>query len=341
MDILYYSAHTVLEDDELRLFKALGHSVCILGTRTTGGALSFPYRPEVPITDAERKFYEIYERLGGQYQAPADSPDFIPEGFAEHFDVLIVMHQFHIIQSNWLKMRLLRKKAVIWRTIGQDMVDFERYLRPFRDDGLKIVRYSPVELEVPNTLGSDSVIRFCKDPDQYRGWHGSSGKVLSFVNSFRYRYPEEADDFVRLSEIVPSELGGASNNEFSNWLGFMSLEQQIECYQRCGVYLYLAGLAIPYTLNFVEAWMTGAPVVVYAPTERKGEFFEIDRLVSSGVDGFVCATLEDTISICTALIADKETARRVGAAGRIKSIELFSNGIIQIQWKKLFDEIHK
>ena len=145
MNILYYSAHSVLEHDEIAIFKALGHNVCSLGT-VRNKMQQTMYRHARDLNSVEESFYTKYEEAGGEYDAPADSDRFIPESFASQFDVVIVMHQFHIIQQNWRKFSGCR---VVWRTIGQDIDNHERYLGYYRQRGMLIVRYSEAELEAP------------------------------------------------------------------------------------------------------------------------------------------------------------------------------------------------
>ncbi len=334
MNILYYSTHGVLEFDEVSIFKSQGHNVCSLGTMQKGVQFT-SYRPAITMNDIELGFYADYDRRGGQYTAPADSDHFIPEGFADQFDVVIVMHQFHIIQQNWKK---FAGRPVIWRTIGQDIENHERYLAYFRERGLKIARYSQAELRAANTIGCDRIIRFAKDPDFYAGWKGSEPRVLSFVNGLAHRYPTEADDYRQISSAIPCMLGGSSNEAFSNWIGFKSFEEQAELYRTCGAYLYGFGFNIPYTLNFIEAWMTGAPMIIYAPTDRLG-YFEIDTLVEDGVTGRVCQTVEEVVDAARDILADRQVASALGEAGRAKAVELFASPSIAQQWANFLSEV--
>ena len=333
MNILYYSVHAVLEFDEISIFKALGHNVCSLGTMQQGSQFTV-YRPAVTTNEVELGFYADYDRRGGQYTAPADSDYLIPNGFIDQFDIIIVMHQFHIIQQNWAK---FIGKPVVWRTIGQDIDNNERYLAYFRERGLKIVRYSQAELRASNSIGCDQLIRFAKDPNFYAGWKGTDPQVLSFVNGLADRYPLEAADYRQISSEIPCMLGGSSNDSFAGWLGFKSVEEQAELYRVCGAYLYGFGFNIPYTLNFVEAWMSGAPMIVYAPFDRLG-YFEVDTLVEDRVTGRVCRTVSESTDAAKNILADKQFAAKLSAAGRAKAIELFSSASIAQQWAEFLAE---
>lgn len=328
MNIFYYSVHHILEDDEVRLLKSLGHNVFCLGINSKYGA-SEPYRPPIIFNETEISLYNIYESMGGKYFASPDPDHLFPPGFEQHFSVIIVMHSAGFIINHWHK---IKTRPVIWRTIGQAMEDYERILAPFRRCGLHIVRYSPTELLVPETCGQDAIIRFYKNPEIFDTWTGSVNSILTFSNSFEQRYPSEAKAYRAITYNIPSTLGGGKNETFGQSIGFLSFEDQIDLYRRHRAYLYITGLEIPYTLNFMEAWMTGIPVIVYAPHERIGRYFEVSKLIDNGVTGFVCGNVEEAIECCRSLMDDFGLARRIGAAGRESAKKYFSSEMIGAQW---------
>ena len=337
MNILYYSAHAVLEDDEVRILQSLGHSVCCLGVNTKHGN-SQKYRPDLKFSELEIGLYNLYEELGGNYKAPADSDEYIPDGFAQNFDAIIVMHQFHIIQQNWSKFKGV---PVVWRTIGQDIETFDRYLKKFRDDGLLVIRYSPFEMRIDNSLGCDAVIRFSKDPTLYAQWHGSENKALTVVNGFSYRYPQEVAGYRRICDEIDTILGGVTNEDFTNSIGFLSFEEQCELYRKCRAYIYVNGRDIPYPLSFIEAWMTGVPVVVYAPFDMVGRFYEVDTLITHEEDGFVCRSVDEVVTVCSRLFKDRDYAASISVAGRKSAIRLFGLERVTEDWRKFLSRIDK
>ncbi|GAH94302.1 unnamed protein product, partial [marine sediment metagenome] len=88
--------------------------------------------------------------------------------FIDNFDIILVMHIPHWITDNW---DTIKDKKVIWRTIGQSTSDTERVLTPYREKGLKIIRYSENERTLPNYIGEDAVISFYKDPNELKDWN--------------------------------------------------------------------------------------------------------------------------------------------------------------------------
>jgi glycosyltransferase involved in cell wall biosynthesis len=92
---------------------------------------------------------------------------------------------------------------------------------------------------------------------------------------------------------------------------------------------------VPYTLNFIEAWMSGIPLVVLDAGARRHRFFEIAHLIRHGVDGFVCSDPETTREAIATLQADPALGERIGQAGRASAIALFGDSVIKAEWQAL------
>ena len=335
MNIFYYSVHHILEDDEIRLLKSLGHNVFCLGTNGRDGACQ-NFRPPICFSDTEKDFYDEFSELGGHFVFGDIDSIVLPTSFISKFDIFIIMHDVRFIERFWDAIRL---KDVIWRTIGQDVEVYEERLKLYREDGLLIVRYSPVETEYAGCIGQDAIIRFYKNTELYGEWTGIEPQIITFSNMYEQRYPEDFRDYLRMVDGHPFLLGGASNENSPNAIGLVDIAEQISLFQKSRVYLYSSGMHIPYTLNFIEAWMTGIPIVAYAPLDRKGTYYEVDRLIESGVNGFVCRDVESARAQIELLLQDKSLARKVGDAGRISAIEHFGQDNIRSQWQNLLDTI--
>jgi hypothetical protein len=63
----------------------------------------------------------------------------------------------------------------------------EKSLKELREKGLLIVRYSPKEEKIPWYCGSDAMIRFYKDENEYAGWNGREAKVITVAQSMKDR----------------------------------------------------------------------------------------------------------------------------------------------------------
>ena len=122
MNILYYSVHQILEDDECRLFQQLGHNVICLGANGKNGSVQ-AFRPAIEFSPAEVALYDKFAELGGRFVYGADiTSTIIPADFMDFIDVTVVMHDPQFIARFW---DTISAKPVVWRTIGQgiDMID--------------------------------------------------------------------------------------------------------------------------------------------------------------------------------------------------------------------------
>lgn len=119
---------------------------------------------------------------------------------------------------------------------------------------------------------------------------------------------------------LAAKLGVAERVDF---LGFVGDEQVVEEYAAC-----LAAFYAPYDEDYgfvtVEAFQAGKPMVT---TADAGGVLE---LVEDGDNGFVCAPEPRAIAArLDALWADRERARRMGAAGRERVREIAWDTVIE------------
>ena len=217
MNILYTSVHAILEDDEVRLFQGLGHNVFLLGVNNRHKQ-NQSYRPSLDLNATENHLCDIYEGLGGKYSAASSADEFLPLDFVGHFSLSIIMHDPMIILNHWHK---LYHRPVLWRTIGQGVDHYEIHLKVVRDQNLRIVRYSEMEKDLPDGLGEDAIIRFSKDPKYYKGWSGTGKYILTFSNSYEDRYPIEYAAYEKITQDLPSVLGGSGNGYAPGAIGFV------------------------------------------------------------------------------------------------------------------------
>ena len=88
MNIFYFSVHHVLEDDEVRMLKSIGHNVFCLGSNGRTGA-NQDYRPSIQWNSVELHLHDVYLSLGGKYMSSLTPDEALPPGFADHFSVFI------------------------------------------------------------------------------------------------------------------------------------------------------------------------------------------------------------------------------------------------------------
>lgn len=244
----------------------------------------------------------------------------------------------------------LKGKKVIWRTIGQSVPWTERDLEGYRGQ-IKIVRYSPKEAVIPSYLGADAMIRFYKDPDEFIGWNGNNARLISFVQS-----PAQRGIFCRydiMEQIMggfPSDLYGTDTETIPGiGRGRVDYETQKQILRDSRVFLYTGTYPASYTLSFMEAMMTGIPIVAIGqglanPEENIMHFqhqktYEIHEIIKNGENGYVSDDINVLRHYIQSLLDNHELARRIGEAGRKTAIELFGKETIKQQWKGFLESL--
>ena len=332
MNILYISDHSILEYDEVQLFTDMGHDVFSCGAyRQPAGHYDLP-RPGI----AGAKYHEDLDKL---WAANPNKND-LDQRIIDWADVIIVMHSPNCIVQNWDKMKA---KKVVFRSIGQSVPGIERKLKPMRDEGLKIVRYSPKEQNILGYLGSDALIRFYKDPDVYKGWTGETKTVVNFTQSLMGRRTFcHYDEIMPVIEAYAGKVYGPGNEDLGSFNGgVVPYQRQVELLQDSRVMVYGGTWPAPYTLSFIEALMTGTPIVAISKTlahlkqYESIDFYEVDELLAR-IGGIVCDTVEDLVMQTHRLLNDDEHAENIAKKQRSLALEVFSKEVIQKQWEDFF-----
>jgi glycosyltransferase involved in cell wall biosynthesis len=332
MKIHYLSCHSILEYDEVQLLTDMGHEVFSNGAYLDPrGHITLP-RP--PIKGA--KFYEEYAQLALNHPKTA-----LPSELIEPFDCIIVMHSPDVIIHNWQKMK---HKKVIWRTIGQSTDSVEVNLKQMREEGLKIVRYSPKERNIANYIGEDVLIRFYKDEDEMSGWVGSNKTPVNFSQSLKGRRSHcHYDEIIEVINKYNGIVYGPGNDDLGDKNGgSVPYETQIKKMQEARLMVYGGTAPASYTLSFIEALMMGLPIVAISKSMANiiydFDFYEVDEILSS-IDGIVCENIEEMILKTEELINNDEYANEISIKQRNLAIELFSKNKIQKQWEDFLNEI--
>lgn len=329
MNILYLSAHSILEYDELRLFEELGYDYFSIGAYINP---SQPHDPKRPPLNG--KFHEHLASVTMVHNA-----DNLHEEQVAWADVVIVMHLPQWIEKNWELFKRLNKR-VIWRSIGQSIEGIELRLKPYRDQGLEIVRYSPAEVRIPNNVGSDAVIRFYKDPNEYGEWNGDNEEVITFCQSMRGRGKFcNFDAFQATVGGLDAHVYGPNNDDAESLNGGLLEYDDLKAKMRDSrVYFYGGTHPASYTLNFIEAFMTGIPIVAVGPmlgnsTDFNQDTYEIPEIITNGIHGFYSNDVKELRKFIDGLLKDKKLAEQISRQARQRAIDLFGMEAIKKQWR--------
>lgn len=336
MKVLYFSCHAILEFDEVKLFKEIGLDIF------SAGAYSYPLghpslpRPGIP----ELTHYPELERAASTIRSTGGV---FPQELIDWADVIIFMHEPEILEKNWER---LKSKKVIFRSIGQCVSHQEVLLKKMADEGLRIVRYSPKEDMIPGFAGGHAVIRFYKDPLEFNSWNGKKEEVINVSQSLKQR-----KDFCFYNEIIESMVGfngkvyGTSNEDLNGlWGGVLSYDELKGLLRDSRVYLYGGTIPAAYTLSFIEAFMTGIPIVAIGPGITKKKFihfsyYEVDSLIENEVTGFIGNTIDELRKYIQLLLNDYTVAQGISAKAQIKAGEIFGKKRIKQDWVDFLQKI--
>ena|SRR3990167_10210872 len=328
MKILYLPCHSILEYDEVKLLTELGHEVFSMGSYINP---AFPHDLKRP--PIEGKYDDHLVSVATRYSKDELHPDLI-----EPFDVVIVQHVPEWIIKNW---ELIKHKKVVWRTIGQSTGYIETQLAPYREQGLKVLRYSPKEENIAFNIGTDAVIRFYKDPEEYKDWNGLKNETITVAQSMKRRGEFcHYNIFDKITTGFERKLYGADNGDSELWGGQLSFNDLKKTLRDSRSFIYTGTQPASYTLAFIEAMMTGIPIISVGEEIGNSLFrnemdsWEIPDIIENGVNGFISNNIDDLRTAVAQLRDNHELARKIGEAGRQTAIKLFGKEKIKEQWKE-------
>ena len=339
MKLLYLSTHSVLEADELKLFTEIGIDCFSLGAYGDPGGHKSLLRPGIPAM----KHHQDLEEISFKY--PKTN---LPMELINWADVIFIMHTPEWVTENWPK---FKGKKVVWRSIGQSTPTVENMIRRMRYEGLKIVRYSPMEKNIPGYLGEDAMIRFYKEPEEFGGWNGKEVRIVNMTQSLKGRRDHcHYDDIMAITEGFPTTIFGTGNDDLGPLNGgelpYELMKGQLRDNR---VFVYGGTWPACYTLAFIEAMMTGIPVVSIGPKmaeelnsipqTSRFHFFEIPDIIMPGVNGFWSDDINQLRTWIHELLQNHGLAKQIGDAGRKRAIELFGAETIREQWKSFFETL--
>lgn len=347
MRILYLGCHSVLEHNQLRMFTEMEapydiEVFSLLGSYMNPTQAGDYMRSVIP----KGKFYEKLYSTALQ----CDKDNIHPE-LLEWADVVFMTHNSAIPgqkeQQSWLVRNWplfeKMKKRVVWYSIGQGTPLLERELAIYKAKGLKIVRCSPIEEYIPNYAGHDAIIRFDADPDEFKGWTGEIPHVITVAQSFKQRGEHLGFSlFDRITGGLRRKVFGTSNEDLGElWGGRRSFSELKTDLQQARCFFYFGTIPVPYTLSFMEAMMTGIPIVAVGPQLRtmnvyNWKNYEVPDIIQSGVNGYVSDSIDEIHSYIKLLLDDHDTAKRISTAGRNTAIRLFNKKMIAQQWVDFF-----
>jgi hypothetical protein len=338
---LYYNGHQALAFEDILMFRELGWEVFPMGAYFPGQPPRSPFRPALPWSGQDMRWAAHFHADGCSFEEGVEPKPRLTRRFVERFDVVVYVYDVDLIEAEW---EVLSKRPVVWRTIGQISPAHEQKAAGLRAHGLRIARWAMTERRAPLYAGDDEVIRCSKDGRMHLPWRDSAMPfILTCSNAFRLRYPGEYAFFDEAVGELPSVVTGDANAGLPRCIGVVDFIRQIGLMQVARGYFYCHGSAIPYTLNFVEAWITGTPVIALARDACVDgcnlEYNEVSDLVEHGSTGFLVRTPAEGADACRMLLQDAGLAGAVAAASRARAEVVFGRETISEQWSGFLNRV--
>lgn len=339
MRILMLPCHEVLEADELHLLRSIGCDVFSPGSFVEPANRGDSHlRPNIAGLVNDPEDVRLYHACAVEGR---DNKSNLSRELVDRFDVVLVHHIPEWISGNWPVLKASGKR-VIWRTIGQSVAHQEEKLRPFRDQGLQIVRYSPREERIPGYIGADAMIRFAKRESDWGGWTGHVPSVLHIGQDVIKRAQACSYEFYEgVTRPFPRTLIGNGSEAVSWGRGKLPYEEMRQALRDHRVFFFTGTHPASYTLGFIEALMSGIPVVASGPMHGNDlrsfpghDLYEVADILRDHCCGFASDDpfeLHDAIKF---LLRDERGARDMSAVGRATAIKLFGFDNIAPQWAK-------
>lgn len=319
------SCHEIHAYDETKILREVGVETFVIGARP--GHL----RPVLESNGTQGCDFLSPEeaRKADTMLAPGGR---LEKWLVDRFDVVLVLARNDWVLNYW---ELMKKKRVLFRMNGQSDEGTEIRLQPFVDKGMILLGYSPDENSRFKQMRVRHTIRFYKDPSEWKGWHGNVASVMTACQSIdRDGECCNPTAYIQATEGVPHVLYGPGNENFLAKTSTVSpgplpFEEFKRKFQEHRAYLYVGTRPASYTLNFIEAWMTGCPVVSLGPSFNT---HEVCQLIDHGVNGFFSDDTSEVRGILKDLLENPDVAARIGQAARKKAIGLFGIETIRRQW---------
>jgi hypothetical protein len=328
-------SHSIEEHDQLKLLHGLGHEVFSIGGYINPGAPHDDKRPALAHVPHYPDLQAAVDAIGSPDNLGA-AQELIPDAILDWADTIIYHHYLDRLYGQWPRIRdWLRGDAnrrVIWRSVGQSVEGNERTAVPFRREGLERVAYSPKEQNIPGYSGHDALIRFYKDPEEWKGWTGTDPVVINFTQHLRQRDPYTNWGFWEQATAGLNRQALGPGSDVIGGPGSLTDEAMKERLRTARVYLYTGTQPASYTLGLIEAMMTGIPVVSIGP--KWMNVFPYGPLLFEGheIAGRWMESPEQARIDLQWLLNEPSAASLLGARSRETAIELFGKDTIAAQW---------
>jgi glycosyltransferase involved in cell wall biosynthesis len=340
--VLYVSCHEILEYDEVRMLLDAGYSVFSIGAYSKPGA-ACRFRPPLPNGSTSQEDFDAFTR-----EVRSDKGiRIISKAFADRFDLVIVTNFAGTVLRN---LEAFEGKPVIYRSVGSTRARTDAPLLSIKHR-ITTVRCSPREADIPGIVPTDYVIRFGKYHSDFQTWSGTSGRLATFYNQIATRWTAvpNLNQFSTITGDATIDLYGLGNESVPQSKGLVDAKDQVDIYAKCAAYLYVHTAIAPYTLNFLEALMTGTPIIAPSASfvgatvgssmsDWQDRRYEAADLLRDGA-GLVYSNLDQAARFSRDVLASQIDLTPISKTARERAITLFDATVIMRQWAELIESL--
>ena len=334
-----------MRGNRLRVGLTAGHSewlydhahilrdVCGFDVKIIGG-FSDHKRPEMKgFEDIHRKSHEVLEThlqawehrfvhdeptyfLGGK-NVPSIQEWMSDRGAVEHInricdevDCLVHLHpRFASIYY--------QTKPSFWQLHGGENRAYWHAIQHVHQNRGQVVCYTEASSAVFG--GRLPVIRFGKNPEEYRVWTGEERRVLYLANRLRERAEACNLEWFSRTRIDDAwSLAGTGNETFGRAAKEYSYDALLDAYSRHRIFFNLGTKPAPITLGTIEAAMGGCPILTGHYESRAGfPSYQVPMYFAEG-----CKVVESRREVLD-LLDDYNECKRMSEIVQEKAVELF------------------
>lgn len=343
MKIFYHPVHTTLEYDELECFTNLGHEVfstgAFLDSNSPRISLIEPRyahtRPTPTNYISNQRLVDLFIKLNPSHQPYTRCS--VTADFLKNFDMIYINHNVDLLLEC---VKLLGDtKLIVFNTLSQSTPQFESIFTKIRNY-IKIVRFSDGEGCITGFAGADAIIHPGVDEQVYSNWIGTEERVLMVSRAMPSR-PMHTNKFISdiMSKILPLDLYGTGNDSVPYSKGQVEYTKLPELYKDYRVFLNLNTKPGCFTYTFVEALMTGCPIVSVGPSLGSygdgltGQTFIGHKYIQQGKSGYWSDNLQDLIKYSRDILSDYDMAKEFSKNSRQIALENFTKKAAEKKWK--------
>lgn len=351
MKIFYHPVHCSLEYDEMKILTGLGHSVFSTGiyidpdkVKETIGRVEARFahdRPSIEGLERDEEKIRVFQALNPNYKTYS-----VPKLSSEllsGFDIIYISHDFTVLQYI---LNLNPKAQIVYNTVSQIHPTYETFFQQYRSR-FKLMRFSHGERSIVNYAGEDVIIHPGVDREEFFGWNGTVNKTLMVSRAMPSRPMHTNLDLCSnlIRNGLPIDLYGTGNEELFYSKGALPFEKLRETYANYRVFLNLNTKPAPLTYTFIEALMTGCPMVSVGPVLGSlndpdyGKTFIGHTYLDNGVSGLWSDNPGEIIQFGNLLLDNEKLAKSFSEKSREIAIKHFDRSIAISKWRDFLNTL--